>query len=575
MTPQQQLQNAVHHALQSLQIDTSSIAPDALRVVPTANAAHGDYQWNGALPLAKTTKQNPRALAQQIVDSLVVEDISSAPEIAGPGFINFRLTPDFLESATLAAARDERQGVPLAETPRTVVVDFSSPNIAKPMHVGHIRSTILGDAIARLLRFAGHTVITDNHIGDWGTQFGKMIVGWKNHLDEDSLARDPIAEMERLYRIVNAASETDESVANLAREETAKLQNGDEENLAIWHKLIDLSQTQFDEIYGRLDIEFDRTLGESFYNPRLKNVVEDLRSKGIATESEGAIIVAFDEPKALQDKPMLVQKSDGSSLYGTTDLATIQFRAEEFQPDEIVYVVDARQSLHFQQLFETAKKWGFENIEFRHVSFGSILGEDNRPIKTRSGETIKLRDLLDEAETRAAQIVEEKNPDLPDTVKREVARAVGIGAVKYADLSQNRTTDYVFAWSKMLALSGNTAPYLQNAHVRIRSIFRKAGTTPESLGEEFHLQAPEEIALAKLLLRFPLAIETALSDYRLNALADYLFDVAQRFAAFYEACPVLTSEADVKNSRLVLCAFTADVLKRGLNLLGIEAPEQM
>lgn len=546
-----------------------------MRVVPTANAQHGDYQWNGALPLAKSTKQNPRALAQSVVEKLDVAEISAAPEIAGPGFINFRLTREFLENATLEATRDERQGVPVAETPRTVVVDFSGPNVAKPMHVGHIRSTILGDAVARLLRFAGHTVVTDNHIGDWGTQFGKMIIGWKNHRDEDALQRDPIAEMERLYKKVNAAAETDETIANLAREETTKLQNGDAENLAIWHKLIELSQAQFDEIYGRLNIEFDYTRGESFYNPALQGVVEDLKQKGIAVESQGAVIVPFDEPKSLQDKPLLVQKQDGSSLYGTTDLATIQSRVVEFAPDEIVYVVDARQALHFQQLFEAAKKWGYTDIAFHHVSFGSILGEDNRPIKTRSGESIRLKDLLDEAESRALQIVEEKNPDLPEEAKREVARAVGLGAVKYADLSQNRTTDYVFAWSKMLALTGNTAPYLQNAHVRIRSIFRKAGIAPEQLSGELHLEADAEVALAKLLLRFPLAIETALSDYRLNALADYLFDVAQRFAAFYEACPVLISEEPTKTSRLILCSFTADVLKRGLHLLGIEAPEQM
>ncbi|HEX8550088.1 MAG TPA: arginine--tRNA ligase [Abditibacteriaceae bacterium] len=574
-TVQQKLQNAVNHALQTLAIETSAVTPDALRVVPTANAQHGDYQWNGALPLAKSTKQNPRALAQSVVEKLDVAEISAAPEIAGPGFINFRLTREFLENATLEATRDERQGVPVAETPRTVVVDFSGPNVAKPMHVGHIRSTILGDAVARLLRFAGHTVVTDNHIGDWGTQFGKMIIGWKNHRDEDALQRDPIAEMERLYKKVNAAAETDETIANLAREETTKLQNGDAENLAIWHKLIELSQAQFDEIYGRLNIEFDYTRGESFYNPALQGVVEDLKQKGIAVESQGAVIVPFDEPKSLQDKPLLVQKQDGSSLYGTTDLATIQSRVVEFAPDEIVYVVDARQALHFQQLFEAAKKWGYTDIAFHHVSFGSILGEDNRPIKTRSGESIRLKDLLDEAESRALQIVEEKNPDLPEEAKREVARAVGLGAVKYADLSQNRTTDYVFAWSKMLALTGNTAPYLQNAHVRIRSIFRKAGIAPEQLSGELHLEADAEVALAKLLLRFPLAIETALSDYRLNALADYLFDVAQRFAAFYEACPVLISEEPTKTSRLILCSFTADVLKRGLHLLGIEAPEQM
>jgi arginyl-tRNA synthetase len=576
-TVQQKLQKAVDAALEKVGIETSGVSPDALVVVPTANPQFGDYQWNGALPLAKSVKQNPRALAQGIAEALDVEGMSETPEIAGPGFINFKLTTEFVTNMASAALRDERQGVPPAAEPKTYVVDFSSPNVAKPMHVGHIRSTIIGDSIARLLRFAGHNVITDNHIGDWGTQFGKMILGYKNHLDTANLESDPIGEMERLYKLVNAASETDASVSEAARAETAKLQNSDAENLAIWQQLRDLSQKQFDEVYSRLGISFDVALGESFYNDQLGPLVEEMKARGIARESQGAIIVPFDEPKQLQDKPLLVQKSDGSALYGTTDLATIQYRAETWHPHEIVYVVGSPQTLHFQQVFEAAKLWGYTDISFKHVGFGSVLGEDGKTIRTRSGESIKLQDLLDEAELRALEVVREKNPDLPDEQQRDIARVVGIGAIKYVDLSQNRTSDYVFSWSKMLAMQGNTAPYSQYAYVRVRSIFRRAqnelGTI--ALPEQLTLEAPAEIELAKYILRFPLAIDTALSDYRLNALTDYVFELAQKFSAFFDACPVLKSEEPLRSSRLALCQLTADTLKRGLGLLGIETIEQM
>ncbi|HEX8236902.1 MAG TPA: arginine--tRNA ligase [Abditibacteriaceae bacterium] len=576
-TVQQQLQNAVESALSTLGADTASVAPDALKVVPTANAQFGDYQWNGALPLAKTLKTNPRALAQQLVEKLDVEGISETPEIAGPGFINFRLKPQFIAQMAAHALQDDNLGVPRTSTPRTVVVDYSGPNVAKPMHVGHIRSTIIGDAIARLLRFSGHNVITDNHVGDWGTQFGKLIIGWKKYLDEAALQSDPIGEMERLYKLVNAQSDSDPTVADEARAETARLQNGDAENRRIWETLRELSQQQFDEIYGRLDIRFDHTLGESFYNDRLNDVVRDLKERGLARDSEGAVIVPFDAPPQLQDRPLLVQKSDGAALYGTTDLATIRYRIEQWHPDEIVYVVDARQSLHFQQVFEAARLWGCDAV-LRHVSFGSILGEDGKPIKTRSGESVRLKDLLDEAQSRALEIVREKNPDLTDEQQHEVARVIGIGAVKYADLSQNRTSDYIFSWDKMLAMQGNTAPYLQYAYVRIRSIFRRAqeqGIATDRVLDEMVLEQSAEQDLAKFILRFPLAIETALSDYRINALNDYLFELAQKFTSFYDACPVLKSDEPQRSSRLALCDLTSRVLKQGLSLLGIETIEQM
>jgi arginyl-tRNA synthetase len=594
MTVQQQLQNCINDALSGvLPSAEDAAAPEALRVVPTANPQFGDYQWNGALPLAKILKTNPRALATQILEKLDVSQISQTPEIAGPGFINFRLKREFLENTIQEVARDERLGVPLREYSRSIVVDFSGPNVAKPMHVGHIRSTVIGDAIARLLTFSGARVIRDNHIGDWGTQFGKMIVGWKMFLDEENLSRDPIAEMERLYQRVNILCEgksTDTFQikdaagkeypldpnfwSELARLETAKLQNGDAENHAIWEKLRELSQAQFDKIYSLLNVSFDEVLGESFYNDRLQNVVDELLQKNIAEKSEGAIIIRFAAPPAIADKVLVIRKSDGASTYGTTDLATIQYREERWQPDEVVYVVDARQSNHFLQVFETNKRAGFSDAALKHVSFGTILGEDHRPIKTRSGEPIKLIDLLEEAQKRALEIAREKSSELSEGQLQNVARVIGIGAVKYADLSQNRTSDYVFSWDKMLALQGNTAPYLQYAYVRIRAIFRKAGieNLPES---KIVLEHDAEIELAKWLLRFPLAIETALSDYRLNALTDYLFELAQKYNAFYENCPVLQSELSLRESRLMLAKLTGDVLQKGLNLLGIETIEQM
>ena len=588
-TIQQQLQSHINSALQTLKIDITNVSPDAMRVVPTANAQFGDYQWNGALPLAKTTKQNPRVVAQSVIDNINVEAMCDAPEIAGAGFVNFRLKTDFLETFTHRVLEDARLGVPIVENARTIVVDFSGPNVAKPMHVGHIRSTVIGDAIQRLLRFAGHNVITDNHIGDWGTQFGKVIIGWKNHLDQTALRTDAVAEMGRLYKLVNEMAKADAAVEEQARQETFKLQNGDEENTQIWNRLRELSQVQFDEIYGRLKVSFDVSLGESFYNSCLNSVVEDLRNKNIARESEGSIGVFSEHDEASKNDPfwtnkdgewipfpLMIQKSDGASLYGTTDLATIQYRVETWQPDEILYVVDARQSLHFQQLFATAKRWGYSSTRCEHIAFGTILGDDKKPLKTRSGDNVKLLDLLDEAESRALEIVQEKNPDLDEAAQKNIARVVGIGAIKYADLSGNRLSDYVFSWDKMLALQGNSASYLLYAYARIRSILRKAETENIEYSKcEIALQEPAEIALAKLIARFPIALESSLEDYRPNALCDYLFDLAQAFTSFYDACPVLKSDEPLRSSRLALCDLTSRVLQQGLQLLGIETIEAM
>ena len=537
-------------------------APAMLR---TADPKFGDYQANGIMAVAKARKENPRLLAEKVIPQLDVAHFCEPPTVAGAGFINFKLKPSFVAEQIAGAIRDERHGVPLASHPQTIVVDFSSPNVAKPMHVGHIRSTILGDTLARIGKFLGHRVITDNHIGDWGTQFGMLIIGWKQYRNDAALAADPIGELERLYKFINDKPE----LRDAAKAELVKLQHGDAENLAIWQKIIDLSLLEFAKTYRRLGVSFDHTFGESFYNPQLPAVVADLRQRGLAVASDGAYCIFFPG----QDTPLIVQKADGAFLYGTTDLATLKYRIEQWQPDEIVYVTDARQQLHFKQVFAAAQQWFPKVPDLRHVYFGSILGEDGKPLKTRSGQNVKLGELLDEAEERALAVVTEKNPELPEDGRRQIARAVGIGAVKYADLAQNRTTDYIFSWDKMLAMNGNTGPYLQYAYVRVQSIFRKAGTTDGHA--PVTLAHPTELDLAKHILRFSDTLETVLADDKPNWLTSYLYDLAGKFSAFYDSCPVIQSAEPTRSSRLVLCRLTADIMKRGLNLLGIDVIEQM
>ncbi len=564
-----------------LQAAVTAVLPDAdiraILVRPCPDAKFGDYQSNALMSLAKARKLNPRQLATDVSAKLDLADVCDKVEVAGAGFLNFKLKTQTLEATLQTAASREHLFFQQTAAPRTVVIDFSSPNVAKPMHVGHIRSTILGDSLARTLRLLGHRVITDNHIGDWGTQFGKLLVGWKHHLNQAALQAEPIAEMERLYKLVNAASEADSAVLEQARQELVKLQKGDPENLAIWHEMIALSQVQFDTIYSRLGIRFDFTLGESFYNPRLTSLVQELKAKGIAQESEGAMAIFFEDIPALKGHPALVQKSDGAANYATTDLATLAHRLETWQPDEIIYVTDGRQQLHFQQIFAAFKQWHPEAaVQLAHVWFGSILGEDGKPFKTRSGEVIRLADLLDEAEERALEVVNAKSPDLPLTSRLEIARIVGIGAVKYADLLPNRQSDYVFSWAKMLALSGNTAPYLQYAYARIQSIFRKGNVEGHQQSGRVTLGQPQEIALARQLLNFGLILEAVADELRPNFLCNYLYDLAGHFTAFYENCPVLkASDEQQKASRLVLCQLTAAVLKQGLEVLGIEVLEQM
>jgi arginyl-tRNA synthetase len=587
----------LHHVLESrLKEAVAAVVPEAdlsaVLVRPCPDPKFGDYQASALMAIAKARKTNPRPLATQVVGRLDVRRWCDAVEIAGPGFLNFRIKNSALNETLTSMARAARLIEP-APAPKTFVVDFSSPNVAKPMHVGHIRSTGIGDAIQRVLRLLGHRVITDNHLGDWGTQFGKLIVGWKEMLDREALAADPIAELERLYKVVNAECDANEARLRQAQQELVKLQAGDGENVGIWKEMARLSQGQFNTVYGRLGVKFDQTLGESFYNPSLARIVDDLQQRGIARESQGAIAVFSDGELPPKDDPFLVnrdgewvpepaliRKSDGGFNYMTTDLATIDYRLRTWSPDEIVYVVDDRQGPHFRKLFLIFARWQPEaarKVTLRHVGFGKILGDDGRPFKTRSGDTVKLGDLLDEAEERALKVVTEKNPSLGEAGRREVARVVGIGAIKYADLAPNRQTDYVFNWDKMLAFQGNTAPYLQYAYTRIRSIFRKAADDGIAFDANAPIAAtePDEIALAKHLLNFGLTLEYVVEDYRPNYLCSYLYELAGFCSRFYESCPVLKSEEPQRSSRLRLCEVAGRVMQGGLNALGIETLEQM
>ena len=547
--------------------------PDAGELTLASDPRFGDYQTNAALILGKQRGENPRVLAEKIVAHFVTDDLCEPPAVAGAGFINFTLRPAAVAEKTMEVLRDNRLGVAEAKSTQRIVIDFGSPNVAKPMHVGHIRSTVLGDALARIAQFLGHEVIRDNHIGDWGTQFGMVIYGWKNLLDRQALQRNPLAEIVRIYKETNERAARDPEVREACRQELIKLQAGDKENLDIWNECVAFSMQDFERVYKLLDIHYDIQCGESFYHDRLSGVVERLLESGIAEISEGAVVVFFRENSELADKPLIIRKRDGGFNYATTDLATIDYRMNDLKADAVWYVVGAPQILHFKQIFEIARREGY-TAELRHITFGSILGEDRKLMKTRSGENVPLRELLEEACKRARKIIEEKNPQLSDDEKSDIAQKIGIGAVKYADLSQYRMTDYVFSWDKMLSLQGNTAPYLQNAYVRIRSIFRKAGESAPRI-DELVLADSAEINLAKRLCQFAETVPQVLNDFRPNILANYLFEAANSFHTFYEACPVLKSEEPTRSSRLALCDLTARVLKHGLGLLGIQVPEKM
>jgi arginyl-tRNA synthetase len=603
-----------HQQIESkLQAAVREILPDAdvsAVLVRPCDPKFGDYQSNALMSLAKTRRLNPRQLATDTLAKLDVSGVCEKVEIAGAGFLNFRLKPVLLQQTLAAAARGEHLFFTKAVAPKIVVIDFSSPNVAKPMHVGHIRSTGIGDALQRTLRLLGHRVISDNHIGDWGTQFGKLLLGWKQILNRAELERDAIAELERLYKVINAECDANPLRLEEAKSELVKLQAGDAENISIWKEMIRLSQIQFDTVYARLGVKFDFALGESFYNPWLGEVVADLLARGIARESEGAVGVFSDgslppkEDPFLVNRdgewvadPALVRKSDGGFNYTTTDLATVDYRLKTWSPQEIIYVVDDRQSGHFKKLFLIFGRWKPDAAKTKlvHVGFGKIMGDDGKPFKTRSGDTVKLGDLLDEAEERAYKIVSGKSAELPEAQRKEIARAIGLGAVKYADLLPNRQSDYIFSWDKMLALQGNTAPYLVYAYARIKSIFRKSESSSSSCSssssnsrsddedENEHeddkkiiLSAPEELTLAKHLLNFGITLEAVADELRPNYLCNYLFELAGKFTSFYENCPVLKADdAATRASRLALCDLTARVLKQGLETLGIETVEQM
>ena len=544
--------------------------------VPTNNPAHGDYQSNYAFRLAKAARQNPRAVAQQLVDALPADPAIAEATVAGPGFVNFRLANDWLASDLQGRAGDERF---LGATPgagKTVVIDYSSPNVAKRMHVGHLRSTVIGGALHRLYGYLGWKVVADNHIGDWGTQFGKLIVGWHGWRDEAAFEADPIGELQRIYQAFGERAEADEGLHDQARAETAKLQAGDPDNTALWQRFIDVSMAEFDGVYDRLGIRFDVVHGESFYNDALGPLVSELMDSGVAERSDGAVVVPFtnDDGKGLGKNPLLIQKSDGASLYGTTDLATIRHRAATWSPDLALYVVDKRQQLHFRQVFAAAKKMGADQMRFVHVWFGTLL-VDGAAMSSRKGSVINLVDLLDTAAAKSLDIVTEKNPDLPEAERKAIAEAMGVSTIKYFDLSQNPQSDIDFTWTKALSLDGGSAAYLMYAHARLCSILRK-GEVSERPSAAPRLEHPTERTLGLLAARLPEAAEAAADTFRPNLLADHLESMAGAVGPFWNACPVLSEEdASVREGRLALVYAVQQSLHLGLTLLGLRPVERM
>jgi arginyl-tRNA synthetase len=573
------------NVLQRLRAAFAAAAPEgadaaafAAAVRTSSDSKFGDYQANGCMAAAKAAGKgvNPRAIAQEVAARVDLAPLAGPPEVAGPGFLNVRLRDGWISEALGRLLGDDQLGVAKPQRPKTVVIDYSSPNVAKPMHVGHVRSTVIGESLARIFAALGHKVIRDNHLGDWGTQFGMILWGWKHERDEAAYAADPVAELARLYRVVQerikaGAAELEEA----ARAETARLHAGDPENRALWEQFMPHCLGALNAIYQRLGVRFDVELGESFYDPMLADVVKDLEDQEIAQPSEGATVVFVAGSKT----PFMIRKSDGAYNYATTDLATLRYRVTTWNPDEILYVVDHRQSEHFKLLFAVARRWGYDAVDLEHVAFGTILGSDRRPFKTREGDVVGLESLLDEAVAKARKVVDENSPDLEPEVRPQVAEVVGLGAIKYADLSQNRLSDYVFDWNKMLAMNGNTGAYLQYAYARIRSIFRKGGVTAEAIraaGPKIAVSHPAERALAVRILRLPEVLELAAAELKPNILTDYLFDLANAYSTFYDDCPVLKAEsAERRDSRLALCDLTARTLKFGLNLLGIDVVERM
>jgi len=562
------MQQSFRKALPEIDCDWSAIA-----IVATTNAEFGDYQCNHAMGLAKILKRAPRQIAEMVAKSAPAHEAVQGLAIAGPGFINITLNNGWLASMVSEVHRDERCGVPQVGRGKTVILDYSSPNVAKPMHIGHIRSTVIGNSLDRLHRYLGYRVMSDNHLGDWGTQFGIMIMGYRHYADAQALAVEPVEELERVYVKSYEQSKKDDTWLNQARQELVKLQAGDEENLQLWKRFVELSLSEFDHIYKRLDVKFDLVRGESFYHDKLAGVVKNLIEKGLARESEGALVAFLDEDKL---PPCIVKKSDGGFNYATTDLATIESRVSEFNPDKIIYVTDERQQLHFRQVFAVARRLGC-TTRLEHVWFG-LMRLPEGTFSTRQGNVIKLEKYLDEAESRALAIVKETSPGMPEDKQRDVARAAGIGGVKYADLSQNPQSLVTFTWEKALALDGNSAPYLQYAYARIASVqdkYRDQFPGADLAKYPILLGEPIERTLAILILQFPEVVVKAAESYKPSALADYLYGLSSAYSTFYQNVPFLKAPEGLRESRVNLCAIVARILKQGLNLLGIETPERI
>jgi arginyl-tRNA synthetase len=602
----------------------------AAAVRPSTDSKFGDYQANGCMALAKRLGGNPRDLAKAVAGVVDLAPMADPPEIAGPGFLNVRLNDAWISSALGGLLADRKLGIEPPRQVRTVVIDYSSPNVAKPMHVGHIRSTVIGDSLARVFEALGARVVRDNHLGDWGTQFGMIIWGWKTDRNAAAFERDPVKELTRLYRKVagpiTAAESMEKAIAEakaaakqgliekkqpwneadlaqahakllsersidvaqaqkvieegkmvseLARVETAKLHSGDEENRALWQRFMPHCLAALHAIYDRLGVRFDHELGESFYDPMLADVVADLAAKGITQVSEGATAIFTEVVKT----PFIVRKTDGAYNYATTDLATIKYRVDTWNPQLMLYVVDHRQSDHFKQLFEVARRWGYDSVELSHIAFGTILDQKRRPYKTREGDAVGLESLLDEAVSEARKVVDENSPDLDTEERGRVAEIVGLGAIKYADLSQNRLSDYIFDWQKMMAMNGNTGAYLQYAYARTQAVFRKGEITPASIRSKapaILVSHPAERAIAVDLLRLPETLELTAAELKPNVLADYLYGLANKFSTFYTECPVLKAEsAERRDSRLALCDLTGRTLAFGLDLLGMKTADRM
>ncbi|WP_347113400.1 arginine--tRNA ligase [Leclercia sp. S52] len=551
------------------------------QVRQSAKVQFGDYQANGVMAVAKKLGMAPRQLAEQVLTHLDLQGIASKTEIAGPGFINIFLDPAFLAQHVDAALKSDRLGVAQPQA-QTIVVDYSAPNVAKEMHVGHLRSTIIGDASVRTLEFLGHNVIRANHVGDWGTQFG-MLIAWLEKQQQDNAGEMALADLEGFYRDAKKHYDEDEAFAERARSYVVKLQGGDEYFRQMWRQLVDITMSQNQLTYDRLNVTLTRkdVMGESLYNPMLAGIVADLKAKGLAVESEGATVVFLDEYKNKEGEPMgvIIQKKDGGYLYTTTDIACAKYRYETLHADRVLYYIDSRQHQHLMQAWTIVRKAGYvpDSVPLEHHMFGMMLGKDGKPFKTRAGGTVKLADLLDEALERARRLVAEKNPDMPADELEKLANAVGIGAVKYADLSKNRTTDYVFDWDNMLAFEGNTAPYMQYAYTRVLSVFRKAEIDESVLAQaQVIINEDREAQLAARLLQFEETLSVVARDGTPHVMCAYLYDLAGLFSGFYEHCPILSAESEaVRNSRLKLAQLTAKTLKLGLDTLGIETVERM